>query len=342
MGRFSPIPDTEPDLAAIPADAAAIRPQADPRAVAWPDLPYAAWQDTCATLQLWTQIVGKIRLARTPWLNHSWHVPLYVSARGLTTSPIPDGPRSFEIEFDFLAHRLAITATDGEQAEIALEPQPVADFFAAVMAALERLGIRAAINELPCEIPGAIRFGQDGVHHAYDADYAQRFWRVLVRADRVFKQFRTGFTGKCSPVHFFWGSFDLAVTRFSGRPAPAFTGRVPGLATAVMREAYSEEVSSAGFWPGGGGLDHAAFYSYVYPPSAGFKAGAVRPAEAYFNETLGEFILPYDAVRTAADPDATLLAFLQSTYDAAADSGRWDRAALECQPGRPGVPRPVP
>ena len=341
MGRFSPIPETEPESPAVPAEAAATRPPAEPHRDAWPDLPYAAWQDTCATLQLWTQIVGKIRLARTPWLNHSWHVPLYVSARGLTTSPIPDGAHAFEIEFDFLAHRLAITTTDGAQAAIALEPQPVADFLAAVMAALEHLGIRVAINDLPCEIPGAIRFSQDGAHHAYDADSARRFWRALVQADRVFSQFRTGFTGKCSPVHFFWGSFDLAVTRFSGRPAPTYTGRVPGLASAVMREAYSEEVSSAGFWPGGGGLDQAAFYSYVYPPSAGFKAAPVRPAEACFNHSLGEFILPYDAVRTAADPDATLLAFLQSTYEAAADSGHWNRAALECQTGRPGVPRPV-
>ncbi len=356
MGRFSPIPETEPDSPALPINAtgeasdetsaagetAAARPQTEPRREAWPDLPYAAWQDTCATLHLWTQIVGKIRLARTPWLNHSWHVPLYVSARGLTTSPIPDGTRTFEIAFDFLAHQLAITTTDGAQAALALEPQPVADFLAAVMSALDRLGIRVPIHDLPCEIPGAIRFSEDGRHRAYDAGYAQRFWRVLVQADRVFKQFRTGFTGKCSPVHFFWGSFDLAVTRFSGRPAPAYTGRVPGLATAVMREAYSEEVSSAGFWPGGGGLDQAAFYSYVYPPSAGFRAGAVRPAEAYFSETLGEFVLPYDAVRTAADPDTALLDFLQSTYEAVADSGGWNRAALDCQPGRPGVPRLVP
>jgi Family of unknown function (DUF5996) len=319
------------------SDPVAVHPAPVPEP--WPALPYAAWADTCATLHLWTQIVGKIRLARTPWLNHSWHVPLYVSARGLTTSPIPDGARSFEIEFDFLAHRLVISVSDGGRAAVALKPQTVAEFYAAVMATLGRLGLRIDINDMPCEIPGAIRFGRDTVHGAYDPDSARRFWRALVQADRVFKRFRTGFIGKASPVHFFWGSFDLAVTRFSGRPAPAYANRVPGLSIDVMREAYSEEVSSAGFWPGGNGLD-ASFYSYSYPVPDGFKAAAVRPAAASFSEALGEFLLPYEAVRTAADPDATLLEFLQSTYEAAAVTGRWDRARLECAPGEPRVPRP--
>jgi hypothetical protein len=308
---------------------------------AWPDLPYAAWQETCATLHLWTQIVGKIRLARTPWLNHSWHVPLYVTARGLTTSLIPYGHRSFEIAFDLNEHVLDITTSDGARNRTALEPRTVADFYGAVMSALGDLGIPVQINELPCEIPGAVRFSLDRTHAAYDADYAQRFWRALLQADRVLKQFRTSFIGKCSPVHFFWGSFDLAVTRFSGRRAPPHPGGAPGLADAVMREAYSHEGSSAGFWPGGGGIDHAAFYSYAYPVPDGFKTAAVRPATAFFSEPLGEFLLPYDAVRTAPDPDAALLAFLQSTYEAAAEAGSWDRAALESAPGLPGVPRPV-
>jgi hypothetical protein len=308
---------------------------------AWPDLPYAAWKETCATLHLWTQIVGKVRLARTPWLNHSWHVPLYVTTRGLTTSPIPDGQRTFEIAFDLNEHVLDIATSDGGSRRMALEPGTVAGFYGAVMSGLADLGITVRISELPSEIPGAIPFNQDRIHAAYDAEYAQRFWRVLLQVDRVLKQFRTGFVGKCSPVHFFWGSFDLAVTRFSGRRAPPHPGGAPGLADAVMREAYSHEVSSAGFWPGGGGTDHAAFYSYTYPMPDGFGTSAVRPKEAYFSKTLGEFLLPYDAVRAAPDPDTALLAFLQSTYDAAAEAGSWDRTALECVPGLPGVPRPV-
>jgi Family of unknown function (DUF5996) len=308
----------------------------------WPDLPYTAWQETCATLHLWTQVVGKVRLAQTPWLNHSWHVPLYVTARGLTTSPIPYGQRSFEIAFDFHEHVLEITTTDGPRRRTALEPQTVADFYGKVMSGLTDLGLPVRIDELPCEIPGAVRFSQDQVHAAYDAEYAQRFWRVLLQADRVLKQFRTGFIGKCSPVHFFWGSFDLAVTRFSGRKAPPHPGGVPGLADAVVREAYSHEVSSAGFWPGGGGVDYAAFYSYAYPAPDEFRSRAVQPEAAFFSEPLGEFLLPYDAVRAAPDPDAALLAFLQSTYDAAAGAAGWDRDALEYAAGIPGVPRPVP
>ena len=307
----------------------------------WPALPYPAWQETCATLHLWTQIVGKIRLGLTPWLNHSWHVPLYVTARGLTTSPIPYRDRAFEIAFDLNRHVLEIAASDGRRRAIALEPRTVAEFHALVLAALAELGISVTITDLPCEIAGAIRFSQDREHRAYDASYARQFWRVLLQVDRVLKQFRTGFIGKSSPVHFFWGSFDLAVTRFSGRTAPPHPGGAPGMSDAVMREAYSHEVSSAGFWPGGGGVDYAAFYSYAYPEPAGFRSAAVKPAGAVYNSAIGEFLLPYDDVRSAPDPDAALLAFLQSTYDAAADAGKWDRAALECERGIPGVPRPL-
>ncbi len=308
---------------------------------AWPDLPYAAWKDTCATLHLWTQVVGKIRLARTPWLNHSWHVPLYVAARGLTTSAIPWNCGSFEMLFDFNAHVLDIATSDGARRQVALAPRTVADFHAAVMAVVAELGIAVEIDDRPCEIAGAIPFREDRVHAAYDAEYAGRFWRVLVETDRLLKQFRTGFVGKASPVHFFWGSFDLAVTRFSGRTAPPHPGGVPGMADAIAREAYSHEVSSAGFWPGNPAHGEAAFYSYAYPEPAGFRGSAVRPPAASFSATLGEFLLPYEAVRTAPDPDAAVLAFLQSTYEAAAVSARWDRAALECAPGVPGVPRPV-
>jgi len=307
----------------------------------WPELPYSAWHETCATLHLWTQIIGKIRLAQTPWLNHSWHVALYVTSRGLTTSPIPHGSRTFEIEFDFLRHVLAIDVSDGASRRIPLEPRTVADFHAAVTSALEELGIPVRITDYPCEVAGAKRFSEDRAHFAYDHEYAQRFWKVLVQVDRVFKQFRTGFIGKASPVHFFWGSFDIAVTRFSGRRGPAFTGKVPGLHPAVMQDAYSHEVSSAGFWPGGNGVDYAAFYSYAYPTPAQFKSFPVQPQGAAFNAALGEYLLPYDEVRTAANPNDALLAFLQSTYQAAAGSASWDRAALECPLGVPGVPRPV-
>jgi hypothetical protein len=307
---------------------------------AWPELPYNAWKDTRDTLHLWTQIVGKIRLALTPWLNHSWHVPLYVSARGLTTSPIYFGSHAIEIEFNFIEHKLDITTSDGYREQITLKPRTVADFYSTVMTALREAGIRVEITDFPCEIPGAIPFSTDRTHAAYDAEYAERFWRVLVQVDRVFKQFRSGFIGKSSPVHFFWGSFDLAVTRFSGRPAPLHPGGVPGLPDAVVRDAYSREVSSAGFWPGGGGVDYAAFYSYAYPEPDGFRTSTVEPSSAFFSETLGEFLLPYDAIRAAPDPDAALLAFLNSTYEAAARAGKWDRAALECAPGIPGVPKP--
>jgi Family of unknown function (DUF5996) len=308
---------------------------------AWPALPLTAWRDTCATLQLWTQIVGKLRVAATPWLNHSWHSALYVTARGLTTSPIPHAAGTFEAQFDFIAHRLLILTDRGGEAAVPLRPQTVADFYAAVMAALTQLGVPCAIDRMPNELADAIPFDRDRVHAAYAADYAHRFWRVLLQADRIFKQFRTGFIGKASPAHFFWGSFDLAVTRFSGRRAPLHPGGVPHLSDAVAQEAYSHEVSSAGFWPGGGAVDDAAFYSYAYPLPAGFDKATARPAAASFNTTLGEFILPYEAVRAAPDPNATLLDFLQSTYDAAADLGKWNRAALECAIGVPRRPRAV-
>lgn len=311
---------------------------ADPINPLWPELTYDAWSETRATLHLWTQIVGKIRLAQTPWLNHSWHVPLYLTASGLTTSLIPYKSRSFEIQFNFNEHVLEIAVSDGPGRRIDLKPRSVADFFGAVMKALDDLGIFVTINEYPCEIGNAIAFSQDSAHCSYDAEYARRFWRVLLQTDRVLKQFRTGFIGKCSPVHFFWGSFDLAVTRFSGRRAPPFEGKTPGVALEVMRDAYSHEVSSAGFWPGDAGTHFPSFYSYAYPQPAGFGKFVVQPEGAYFNEALGEFLLPYDAVRTATDPDALLLAFFQSVYEAAARSAAWDRAALECPQGIAGIP----
>jgi hypothetical protein len=304
-------------------------------------LPTAEWRDTCATLQLFTQIAGKIRLARSPWLNHSWHVTLYVTARGLSTSPIPDGKRSFQIDFDFIAHDLRISTSDGAERQLALSGHSVASFYKAVVAALGELGIDVEIDEMPNELPEPIKFSQDTQHASYDPDAVERFFRILVNADRVFKQFRTGFLGKASPVHFFWGSFDLAVTRFSGRRAPRHPGGVPHLPDAVVCEAYSHEVSSAGFWPGSGAIDYPAFYSYAYPEPPGYRATTVRPDAAFFSEALGEFILPYDAVRTAADPDQALLNFLQSSYEAAADAGKWDRQALECAPGEPGAVRQV-
>ena len=307
----------------------------------WPELPTAAWRDTYATLHLWTQIVGKIRLTRSPWLNHSWHVTLYVTARGLTTSPIPDGDRTFQIDFDFIDHTLRISTSDGAQRQFALAGKSVASFYVAVLAGLNALGIDVAIDEMPNELPDPIRFSQDDQHASYDPEAVRRFHQILKNCDRVFKQFRTGFLGKASPVHFFWGSFDLAVTRFSGRTAPRHPGGVPNLPDAVAHEAYSHEVSSAGFWPGGGAIDYPAFYSYAYPEPPGFRATKVRPDAAFFSEALGEFVLPYDAVRTAADPDRALLDFLQSTYEAAAISANWDRETLECGLGQPGVVRKI-
>ena len=312
-----------------------------PEKTPWPELPTAAWRETYATLHLWTQIVGKIRLAREPWLNHSWHVTLYVTGRGLTTSPIPDGTRTFQIDFDFIDHHLRISTSDGATRQFALAGKSVASFYAAVMADLAELGIDIAIDEMPNELPEPIRFSQDNLHASYDPDAVRRFFQILVNADRVFKQFRTGFLGKASPVHFFWGSFDLAVTRFSGRPAPRHPGGVPHLPDEVACEAYSHEESSAGFWPGSGVIDYPAFYCYAYPEPAGFRTTRVRPDAAFFSEALGEFILPYDAVRSAAQPEQALLDFLQSTYEAAANAAKWDRDALECPLGQPRVVRQV-
>jgi hypothetical protein len=307
----------------------------------WPELPISGWRETYDTLHLWTQIVGKIRFARSPWLNHSWHVALYVTARGLTTSPIHDGARTFQIDFDFIDHALRISDSDGAQRQFALAGKSVASFYAAVMAALTKLGIQIAIDEMPNELPEPIRFPLDRKHASYDPDAVRRFFQILVNADRVFKQFRTGFLGKASPVHFFWGSFDLAVTRFSGRRAPRHPGGVPNLPDAVACEAYSHEECSAGFWPGSGAIDYPAFYSYTYPEPADYRAIKARPGAAFFSEALGEFILPYDAVRIAADPDSALLDFLQSTYEAAANTAGWDRDALECSFGQPGVVRQI-
>ena len=306
---------------------------------AWPELPYAAWKDTCATLQLWTQVVGKICLTLTPWLNHSWHITLHVTARGLSTPLVPYGGRHFQIEFDFIDHVLWLRTSDGQVRQLMLKPMPVAEFYADVLHALSEIGISVAINEMPNEIVDAVPFSADRTHAAYQRDFAERFWQVLLRVHEVFSRFRTAFLGKASPVHFFWGSFDLAVTRFSGRRAPPHPGGVPHLPDTVAREAYSHEVSSAGFWPGGGPIDYAAFYSYAYPAPDGFAATPVRPAQAHFSKELGEFILPYDAVRTAADPRQTLMDFLQSTYAAAADNGKWNRAELECALGEPARPR---
>lgn len=297
----------------------------------WPELEYTRWRDTAVTLQLWTQIVGKVRLALTPWVNHSWHVPLYVTARGLSTSPIPAGSEIFELEFDFVEHRLAARISRGESRALALEPQSVADFYRGVMALLSGFGVEVAINQNPNEVPDPIPFSKDYHHRSYDAEAAHAFWRVLIQADRLFKYFRSGFLGKVSPVHFFWGSFDLAVTRFSGRSAPLHRGGVPGLPDAVAQEAYSHEVSSAGFWAGNEAFPAAAFYSYAYPEPFGFRDQAVSGGA--FDSKLGEFILPYETVRTAPDPEDLVLSFLLSTYRAAADTGGWDRAQLECPLG---------
>jgi hypothetical protein len=308
----------------------------------WPELPYAAWKDTRDTLHLWTQVIGKIRLAQTPWLNHSWHVTLYVTARGLTTGPMPWQGGAFQIGFDFIDHVLQIRTNDGRLREFSLQPMSVAQFYAGVVVSLKDLGIDVPINLMPNEIPDAVPFDKDTAHKSYDAEYANRFWRVLLAADLVFSKFRSGFIGKSSPVHFFWGSFDLAVTRFSGRTAPKHPGGVPNLPNNVAQEAYSHEVSSAGFWPGGGGpIDYPAFYSYAYPAPNGFADAKVAPAEAFFSKDLGEFILPYDAVRNASDPDAALMEFLQSTYEAAANLAKWDRKGLECALGQPRQVRAI-
>jgi hypothetical protein len=301
----------------------------DSRLDAWPELPLEAWRETYASLHLLTQIVGKVRLARTPWMNHSWHVTLYVTARGLSTSPIAHGTRTFEIEFDFVDHQLRVLASDGRTSGFPLEPQSVAAFYAQLMATMGNLGLHVNIQRKPNEVADPIRFDRDETHRAYDREYVARFWRILVQSDRVFKTFRARFTGKCSPVQFFWGAPDLAVTRFSGRSAPQHPGGVPNLPDWVARDAYSQEVSSCGFWPGGGPIPYPAFYSYAYPEPAGFPEAAIKPSSAFYSADLREFILPYDAVRRSQSPDDTLLEFLQTTYEAAADLAKWDRGFLE-------------
>ena len=294
----------------------------------WPSLPLPEWDDTRATLHLWTQIVGKVRLAQAPLINHWWQVPLYVTARGLTTSAMPYGAHSFQMDFDFIDHQLLIATSRGQIERIALQPRSVAEFYREVMARLRALGLEVRIWTMPVELENPVAFERDEAHASYDAAAAHRFWRALVHIDRVLTAFRARFLGKVSPVHFFWGSFDMAVTRFSGRRAPTHPG-APNIADFVTREAYSHECSSCGFWPGGPGMPEAAFYAYAYPAPAGFDNAPVRPAGAYFHQGLSEFILPYEAVRRAEDPDAALMQFLQSTYEAAADLGGWDRAALE-------------
>ncbi|HEY8102217.1 MAG TPA: DUF5996 family protein [Burkholderiaceae bacterium] len=295
----------------------------------WPALPYEDWKETCTTLHMWTQIVGKIRRVQTPWINHSWHVALYLTARGMTTSPIPYRNRTFQIDFDFIEHRLLIQTSDAMTRVMRLEPRSVADFYREFFSQLSSLGLDIKIYPVPNEVINAIPFEQDTLHASYDAEYVNRFWCALLQADRVFKQFRSGFVGKSSPVHFFWGSFDLAVTRFSGHTAPEHPGGIPNCPDWVMREAYSHEVSSCGFWPGNEAMPYPAFYAYAYPAPQGYGTRRVRPDSASYNTAFGEFILAYDDVRQTDSPDATLLAFLQDTYEAAADLSAWDRAALE-------------
>jgi hypothetical protein len=310
----------------------------------WPALDYAGWRETLAGLQLRTQIVGKVRLALSPWLNHGWQVPLYVTARGLGTTPIPtgsDGDRVFDLEFDFVAQTLIARTCSGDEGRVALEPQSIAEFHASLMSVLRSLAVAVRINDMPNEVPEPMPFSQDRAHRPYDGAAVLRFWRALVQIDSIFKRFRTGYLGKSSPVHFFWGSFDLAVTRFSGRRAPLHPGGVPGLPDTVTREAYSHEVSSAGFWPGNDQFPAAAFYSYAYPEPPAFRDRPVRPDGARFETALGEFLLPYDVVRGSTDPERSLMDFLTSTYEAAADAAQWDRAELECALGVPGRVRPV-
>ena len=307
----------------------------------WPELPYTEWQDTCTTLHLWTQIVGKIRLSLTPWVNHSWNSTLYVTSRGLTTSPIPYRERSFQIDFDFIHHLLQIRESRGGLRTMELRTRSVADFYATLMSRLEELQIEVSIHRRPNEVPDAIAFDQDRTHCMYEPDPVQRFWKILVLSESVFTQFRSAFIGKVSPVHFFWGSFDLAVTRFSGRRAPLHRGGIVNLPDAVAQEAYSHELSSAGFWPGSAALPYPAYYSYAYPEPAGYRDAPIEPEGATYSTELGEYLLPYDIVRTSPDPELALSTFLESTYRAAADTAQWDRAALECSRGVPGVPRAI-
>jgi hypothetical protein len=299
------------------------------RAHAWPALPFDAWQPTYETLHRWMQIVGKVRLTLSPWVNHSWGATLYPTASGVTTSVIPYGDRAFQIDFDFLEHQLIISTANDRSAVLALEPQSVARFYKRFMQSMIALDLRVDIHKKPNELADAIPFDEDETPRAYDPEYAARFWRVLLHSQRVMNEFRAGFIGKCSPVHLFWGALDLAVTRFSGRTAPCHPGGIPNLPDWVAQEAYSHEVSSCGFWPGGGPVPYAAFYAYAYPEPEGFSTAAVQPREAYYSNELREFVLPYDAVRNSKSPDETLLRFLQSTYAAGADLGGWDRQSLE-------------
>ena len=301
----------------------------------WPSLPLDAWRDTQATLHLWTQIVGKVRLARCPWINHSWTATLYVTPKGLTTASIPYGARTFQIDLDFIHHLLVVQASDGRTGHFKLEPQSVAQFYARLMEQMRKIDLDVDIYKKPNEIADPVPFDRDESHAAYDLEYANRFWRILVQADRVFTAFRSRFIGKSSPVHFFWGSADLAVTRFSGRRAPQHPGGVPGLPDRITREAYSHEVASCGFWAGGGAIAYPAFYAYAYPEPDGYANASVRPGGAFYSADLSEFILPYDVVRQSADPDAMLTDFLQSTYEAAANLAKWDRASLERGVGAP-------
>jgi Family of unknown function (DUF5996) len=295
----------------------------------WPRLNSGDWKDSYATLHRWTQIVGKIRMVNTPAVNHWWHAVLYVTARGLTTSPIPQGERSFQIDFDFIAHQLVVSTSDGDVRSMALAPRSVADFYGELTDLLQTLGILVRINTRPNELPDSTAFDLDHANASYDPLRVQDCWHALSHADRIFKTFRSGFVGKCSPSHFFWGSFDLAITRFSGRTAPMHPGGAPNCPDWVMHEAYSHELSSCGFWPGNAALPYPLFYAYAYPAPEGFASAAVAPHIARFEPAMQEFVLPYDEVRRAASPDALVLEFLQSTYEAAADRGNWDRAALE-------------
>lgn len=292
----------------------------------WPSLPLEEWKDTCATLHMWTQVVGKIRLAQTPLVNHWWNVPLYVSARGLTTTAMPYGEKFFEMEFDFIDHELVTNSSDGERAVIPLQPMSVATFYSKTMEMLRELGLEVHIWRMPVEIPEPIAFDQDEQHASYDPEYASRFWEILRHSDKVLQEFRSRFIGKCSPVHFFWGSFDLAVTRFSGKPAPARPD-----ADSITREAYSHEVISHGWWPGQGPLGKPAYYSYTAPAPEGLGNAPVRPGTAFYSNDQSLFLLNYDDVRNAANPEETLMEFLQSTYEAGANLGNWDRASLERQ-----------
>ena len=292
----------------------------------WPALPYESWKETYATLHMWSQVVGKIALAQAPPMNHCWAIALHVTARGLATRTLPHDHRSFTLELDFIAHQLVIEASDGERRVLPFKPRSVADFHRDVMAALDDMGLAVKIWSTPVEVPSPIRFEEDIVHHSYDPELANRFWRILLQVDRVFNAARCGFIGKCSPVQFFWGSFDLAVTRFSGRPAPRRDG------PAFMRDAYSHEVISHGFWPGSGPVLEPAFYAYAVPEPRGLKEARVRPDAAFYHRDLNEFVLPYEAVRTAASPDSEIIAFVDSTYQQAATLGGWDRAALERVP----------